>query len=71
MQHGLAAHAQIPNSRFVSLPDAAHFPNLEDPDGLAEALLDWLDSTQPGLIEDAEWGRIVGARSPRRQRLGV
>ena len=71
IEHGLAAHAQIPNSRFVSLPKAAHFPNLEDPSGLAAALLDWLDETQPGLIEDSEWGAIVGARSPRRQRLGV
>jgi pimeloyl-ACP methyl ester carboxylesterase len=66
--HGLAARAQIPNSRFVTLPKAAHFPNLEDPEGLAEALLAWLDETEPGLIEDSEWGQIVGARSPRRQR---
>jgi pimeloyl-ACP methyl ester carboxylesterase len=71
MEHGLAAHEQIPNSRFVSLPKAAHFPNLEDPEGLAGALLDWLDHTEPGLIEDSEWGAIVGARSPRRQRLGA
>ena len=69
MAHGLAAHEQIPNSRFVSLPRAAHFPNLEDPEGLADALLDWLDETEPGLIEDSEWGQIVGARSPRRQRF--
>jgi pimeloyl-ACP methyl ester carboxylesterase len=68
MAHGLAAHEQIPNSRFVTLPKAAHFPNLEDPEGLADALLDWLDETEPGLIEDSEWGTIVGARSPRRQR---
>jgi pimeloyl-ACP methyl ester carboxylesterase len=70
MQHGLAAHELIPNSRFVTLPKAAHFPHLEDPEGLADALLDWLDSTEPGLIEDSEWGQIVGARSPRRQRPG-
>jgi pimeloyl-ACP methyl ester carboxylesterase len=69
MAHGLAAHELIPNSRFVTLAKAAHFPNLEDPDGLAAALLDWLDTTMPGLIEDSEWGQIVGARSPRRQRF--
>jgi pimeloyl-ACP methyl ester carboxylesterase len=71
MAHGRAAHELIPNSRFVTLPRAAHFPNLEDPEGVAKALLDWLDQTEPGLIEDAEWGQIVGARSPRRQRPGV
>ena len=69
MKHGLAAHELIPNSRFVTLPKAAHFPNLEDPEGLADALLAWLDETDPGLIEDSEWGQIVGARSPRRQRF--
>ena len=69
MAHGLAAREQIPNCRFVTLPKAAHFPNLEDPEVLADALLDWLDETEPGLIEDSEWGQIVGARSPRRQRF--
>jgi pimeloyl-ACP methyl ester carboxylesterase len=68
LEHGRAAHELIPNSRFVTLSKAAHFPNLEDPDGLAAALLEWLDQTEPGLIEDSEWGKIVGARSPRRQR---
>jgi pimeloyl-ACP methyl ester carboxylesterase len=68
IRHGLAAHEQIPNSRFVTLPKAAHFPHLEDPEGLANSLLRWLDETEPGLIEDSEWGSIVGARSPRRQR---
>ena len=68
LAHGRAAHEQIPNSRFVTLPKAAHFPNLADPDGLAVALGEWLDETEPGLIEDSEWGKIVGARSPRRQR---
>jgi hypothetical protein len=69
VKHGLAAHELIPNSRFVTLPKAAHFPNLEDPEGLADALIAWLDQTEPGLIEDSEWGQIVGARSPRRQRF--
>jgi pimeloyl-ACP methyl ester carboxylesterase len=68
LEHGRAAHELIPNSRFVTLSKAAHFPNLEDPDGLAAALLEWLDQTEPGLIEDSEWGKVVGARSPRRQR---
>jgi pimeloyl-ACP methyl ester carboxylesterase len=71
IEPGRAAHEQIPNSRFVTLPKAAHFPNLEDPDGLTDALLDWLEDTEPGLIEDADWGQIVGARSPRRQRPGL
>ena len=35
LAHGRDAHEAIPGSRFVTLPRAAHFPHLEDPDGLA------------------------------------
>jgi pimeloyl-ACP methyl ester carboxylesterase len=67
--HGLATHAAVPHSRFVSLPRAAHFPHLEDPDGLADALLDFLGSTEPARIEDADWGGLVGRRSTRTRRF--
>ena len=33
LEHGRAAHEAIPHSRFETLPRAAHFPHLEDPDG--------------------------------------
>src|SRR5215216_1825997 len=42
LSHGEAAHHAIPGSRFVTLPRAAHFPHLEDPDGLAQALDDFI-----------------------------
>ena len=38
IQHGTNAHALIPHSRIETLPRAAHFPNLEDPAGLADVL---------------------------------
>src|SRR5437764_12830224 len=43
--HGRAAHRAIPGSRFEVLPRAAHFPHLEDPDGLAAVLRDVLAPT--------------------------
>ena len=61
--HGRAAHAAIPGGRFETLPRAAHFPHLEDPEGLAAVLRDFLDTTEPGHIDDADWGAVVGARS--------
>jgi pimeloyl-ACP methyl ester carboxylesterase len=64
IEHGRTTHAAVPGSRFVTLPDAAHFPHLEDPAGLAEALRDWLDTTEPARIDDADWGRIVARRPP-------
>jgi pimeloyl-ACP methyl ester carboxylesterase len=69
ISHGLAAHEAIPGSRFETLPRAAHFPNLEDPDGLAAVLRDFLATTEPRSIEDAAWGAIVARRSPAVRRL--
>jgi pimeloyl-ACP methyl ester carboxylesterase len=64
MSHGLEAHEAIPGSRFETLPRAAHFPHLEDPEGLAAVLRDFLETTQPVQIEDAAWGDRVNARPP-------
>jgi pimeloyl-ACP methyl ester carboxylesterase len=64
--HGIATHEAVPGSRFETLPRAAHFPHLEDPEGLADVLADWLATTEPARIDDADWGRIV-AREPRRR----
>src|SRR5439155_1516325 len=43
--HGREAHEAAPGSRFETLPDAAHFPHLEDPDGLARAIADFVRTT--------------------------
>jgi pimeloyl-ACP methyl ester carboxylesterase len=63
--HGRQAHRAAPGSRFEILPNAAHFPNLEDPEGLAAVLRDFLETTEPVHIDDADWGGIVARRSPR------
>ena len=66
LSHGRATHEAVPGSRFETLPRAAHFPHLEDPDGLAAVLGDWLATTGPARIDDADWGRVV-LREPRRR----
>jgi len=68
LAHGREAHEAIPGSRFETLPRAAHFPHLEDPEGLAAILRDFLESTEPHRIEDADWGDTIAARAPRRRR---
>ncbi len=67
LSHARRTHEAIPHSHLQTLPRAAHFPNLEDPDGLAEALLDFLQSTTPGRIDDSDWGAVLSRRSPRRR----
>jgi pimeloyl-ACP methyl ester carboxylesterase len=67
IDHGRAAHRAIPGSVLRTIPGAAHFPHLEDPAALAELLREFVSSTQPGTIEDRDWGAVLARRSaPRR-----
>jgi pimeloyl-ACP methyl ester carboxylesterase len=70
LAHGRRAHAGIPGSRFRTLAKAAHFPHLDDPDGLSEALRSFIKETSPAAIEDGDWGAILARRSPRSRRMG-
>jgi pimeloyl-ACP methyl ester carboxylesterase len=71
VKHGLEARDAIPGARFETLPRAAHFPHLEDPDGLATVLRDWLDSTDPVHIDDADWGSVLRPRAPRTRAVAM
>jgi pimeloyl-ACP methyl ester carboxylesterase len=68
LAHGRAAHEAIPQSRFSTLAGAAHFPHLEDPDGLSRLLRQFMRDTRPGRIEDGDWGAILARRSPPSRR---
>ncbi|HEU4705996.1 MAG TPA: alpha/beta fold hydrolase [Solirubrobacterales bacterium] len=67
ISHGLEAQHSIPNCRFETLPRAAHFPNLEDPAGLAEVLGDWIATTAPAHIVDSEWRDVIARRARLRR----
>jgi pimeloyl-ACP methyl ester carboxylesterase len=51
-RHGLLASETIPNSRFVSFPDAGHFPYRDDPRRFVRELTDFIESTEPGDTRD-------------------
>jgi pimeloyl-ACP methyl ester carboxylesterase len=67
-EHGVDAARAIPHCRYETLPKAAHFPLLEDPDGLAAVLGDFLASTAPVRIVDSEWGAAISQRARGRLR---
>lgn len=69
LEHGLRAHEAIPHSHFRTLERAAHFPHLEDPEGLSSTLLEFLRSTSPGRIDDADWGGVLSKCTPRKRRI--
>jgi pimeloyl-ACP methyl ester carboxylesterase len=68
--HGRSAHEAIPHSRFRTLAAAAHFPRLDDPDWLSQLLREFMRTTQPGAIEDGDWGAILARRSLPSRRIG-
>ncbi|MEX0973257.1 MAG: alpha/beta hydrolase [Solirubrobacterales bacterium] len=68
IEHGRAAHEAIPHCRFETLPRAAHFPHLEDPEGLATVLADFLATTAPVRIDDGEWAAVIAQQAKRRLR---
>jgi pimeloyl-ACP methyl ester carboxylesterase len=57
--HGRAAHAAAPGSRFDLLPEARHFPHLEDPEGLAEAIGRFCRETAPASLDAEDWERLM------------
>jgi pimeloyl-ACP methyl ester carboxylesterase len=69
LDHGRAAHEAIPNSRFATLPRAAHFPHLEDPEALARELGEFIAETEPFRLGEADWGELVSSRTVRRRHL--
>jgi pimeloyl-ACP methyl ester carboxylesterase len=66
--HGIEAAKAIPHCRLETLPRAAHFPNIEDPEGLAGVLADFLATTAPVRIDDSEWGAAIAQRARNRLR---
>jgi pimeloyl-ACP methyl ester carboxylesterase len=64
VSHGHSAHAAIPGSRIEILAGAAHFPHLEDPDGLSGALLDFVATTEPARLDTARWRELLDHGRP-------
>jgi len=67
LAHGRDMHRAVPGSRFETLPRAAHFPNLEDPAGLAAVLRDFIETTEPAHIDDSEWRDVIAQRARLRR----
>jgi pimeloyl-ACP methyl ester carboxylesterase len=69
LAHGRCAHEAVAHSRFRTIPGAAHFPHLEDPDALVGVLREFLADTEPCEMDDADWGELLSRRSIRKRRL--
>src|SRR5918998_3672505 len=50
--HGLRASEAMPGSRLVSFPHAGHFPHRDDPRRFVNALLDFMEDTEPAVLPE-------------------
>ena len=45
--------------------DSGHFPHAEEPQRFVEAVTDFVDTTEPTQLDDAEWqARLTAAARP-------
>jgi pimeloyl-ACP methyl ester carboxylesterase len=58
-RHGLQASEIMPGSRFVTFPDAGHFPHRQDPRRFVRELTDFIESTEPGDTRDERMRELL------------
>jgi len=64
VSHAYAAHDAIPGSRLEIIPEAGHFPHVEDPEAFLAVLLDFIDTTEPAHFGAADLQHLLRDRAP-------
>ncbi len=59
VEHAAAAHEAIPGSRLVIFEESGHFPHTEEPEHFVEVVTDFVDSTEPMHLDEAEWQAVL------------
>jgi pimeloyl-ACP methyl ester carboxylesterase len=59
VEHGAAAHAAMPGSRFEVFPGAGHMPHDADPERFAALLIDFCATTQPAELTPDHWRPLM------------
>lgn len=59
--HGRQAHRAVPGSVFELVPEAGHFPHVENPQHVAHALRRFLADSEPADLTGEELGEIIQA----------
>jgi pimeloyl-ACP methyl ester carboxylesterase len=64
IEHGIAAHEAIPRSQLEVFEGAGHFPHRSDPARFAEALIDFIERTEPADVDDDRWREMLRGGAP-------
>lgn len=59
LAHGHETHAQVKGSRLEVFADSGHFPQLDEPERFAEALLGFIESTNPADLDAEGWRELL------------
>ncbi|HEY2141492.1 MAG TPA: alpha/beta fold hydrolase [Solirubrobacteraceae bacterium] len=64
VSHGHAAHAQVPGSRLEIFPNAGHFPQLDEPQRFLDVLTDFVETTEPAVLDPDDWRKLLCDQVP-------
>lgn len=64
--HATAAHEALPGSRLVIFEASGHFPHTDEPSHFVDVLTEFVDTSQPLALDEAEWRAILTAGPPAR-----
>jgi pimeloyl-ACP methyl ester carboxylesterase len=59
VEHGEAAHAAMPGSRFEVFPGAGHMPHDTDPERFASLLIEFCSTTEPARLTADHWSTAI------------
>jgi pimeloyl-ACP methyl ester carboxylesterase len=63
VSHAYAAHQAMPGSQLVIIEGVGHFPQIEAPEQLVDALIDFIESTEPAHLGAEDRQRMLRERS--------
>ena len=59
VSHGRAASEMIPGSRFEVFPEAGHFPHRDEPRRFVKTLTDFIETSEPADVTDADFRDLL------------
>ena len=63
VDHAYSAHEAVPGSRLVIIEGVGHFPQIEAPEQFVEALVDFIDATEPAALGAEDRKRALRERA--------
>lgn len=63
VSHAYRAQEALPHSRLVVFDGVGHFPHAEVPDKFVDALIEFIDTTEPAVLSHDDLGKVLRERS--------